>query len=137
MPIFDIDLHIIVVSDDHLVRAGLAAILSEQGGCTVIGQVGGAEYAAVESNVFGADVVVWDLGWEPESTPPIVALVPDDSYAEDVWVAGVSRVLFREAGADTLVGTLIAVARGSLFTTLRLDALAACRNPSNGLPATP
>jgi two-component system nitrate/nitrite response regulator NarL len=123
MPPFDIDLRIIVVAEDHLVRAGLAAILTEQPECSVVGQVSGAEYAAMKSGVFGADVAVWDLGWEPESaielvtgvsesTPPIVAIVPDDSYAEDAWVAGASGVLFREADTDTLVGTLIAVARG-------------------------
>ncbi len=123
MPTLDTDLRIVVVSDDHLVRAGLAAILAEQPGCSVVGQVGGAEYAGIESDVFDADAVVWDLGWEPqsavelvaglsESSPPIVALVPDESYADDVWIAGVQGVLFREADTDALVGTLVAAAQG-------------------------
>lgn len=123
MPPLDVDLRIIVVADDHLVRAGLAAILQEQPECIVVGQVGSAEYVAMESEVFGADTVVWDLGWEPESAiellagvsesaPPIVALVPNQSYAADVWIAGARGLLFREADTSTLVSTLVAVARG-------------------------
>jgi DNA-binding NarL/FixJ family response regulator len=41
-----------------------------------------------------------------------VALVPDESYTDDVWIAGVQEALFRDVDADTLVSTLVAVARG-------------------------
>ncbi|MEI2776469.1 MAG: hypothetical protein V9G19_10980 [Tetrasphaera sp.] len=56
---------ILIVADDPLVRAGLGAILAGQAGVTVAGQTGSADLAAA-LRAFLPDVVVWDLGWEPE-----------------------------------------------------------------------
>ena len=57
MPTFDGDIRILVVADDHLARAGLAAMLGDQPGCTVVGQVSGPEHADAGVDVFSPDIV--------------------------------------------------------------------------------
>ena len=56
---------LLIVADDPLARAGLAAILAGQATVTVAGQTGSADLAAA-LRAFRPDVIVWDLGWEPE-----------------------------------------------------------------------
>jgi DNA-binding NarL/FixJ family response regulator len=58
------DLRVLIVADDPLARAGLAALLADQPDCLVVAQV--AEDADLLSalDVYRPHVVVWDLGWE-------------------------------------------------------------------------
>ena len=56
---------VLIVADDPLARAGLGAILAGQATLTVAGQTGSADLAAA-LRAFRPDVIVWDLGWEPE-----------------------------------------------------------------------
>ena len=110
------------MADDHLARAGLAALLADQLGCTVVGQMAASEYASLEPGVFSADLVLWDLGWDPaavlevlettESATPAVVLVLDESYANEAWAAGARGLLQREVDVATLMGALIAVSQG-------------------------
>ena len=110
------------MADDHLARAGLAALLADQPGCTVVGQMAASEYASLEPGVFSADLVLWDLGWDPaavlevlettESATPAVVLVLDESYANEAWAAGARGLLQREVDVATLMGALIAVSQG-------------------------
>ena len=92
MPATVNDLRVLVVAGDPLARAGLATLLADQPGCTVVGQVTAEAAGSTTLEVYRPDVVAWDLGWEPtlalealvelpESSPPVVALVPDDTYA--------------------------------------------------------
>ena len=116
------DLRVLVVADDHLARAGLAALLADQPRCTVVGQMAASEYASLEPGVFSADLVLWDLGWDPaavlevlettESATPAVVLVLDESYANEAWAAGARVLLQREVDVATLMGALIAVSQG-------------------------
>ena len=114
---------VLVVSDDALARAGLAALLADQPGYTVVGQVGGSEYASVEPELYRPDVVLWDLGWEPERAverladapdggPPIVALVPDEAYAAQARLGGARGVLTRDVATAALLAALRAVSHG-------------------------
>ena len=64
MPITLEDLRVLVVGDSPLARAGLAALLTNQPGCDVIGQVSGAELLDM-FDLFRPDALIWDLGWEP------------------------------------------------------------------------
>lgn len=89
MPTAEGDLRVLVVADDHLARAGLAALLDGRPGCAVEGQVSPAEYSAEAADLYREDVSVWDLGWDPEnalghmaaagSNPPPLALVDGDT----------------------------------------------------------
>ena len=117
------DLRVLVLADDHLARAGLAAMLAAQPGCAVVGQVVGDEYASAATEPYRADVVVWDLGWDaaasiehmaqtPDAGQPVVALVPDESQAAGAWAAGARGLLLRDAGGPTLLSALTSVAQG-------------------------
>ena len=123
MPPEDTSIRVVVVADDHLARAGLAALLSDQPGCTVAGQTDPAQYASAEPELYRADVAVWDLGWQPEryleylsdaagSGAPNVVLVSDGSVAAEASAAGARGVLHREVDPDTLMAALLAVNRG-------------------------
>jgi DNA-binding NarL/FixJ family response regulator len=114
---------VLVVADDPLARAGLAALLSEQPECIVTGQVSGDAGLVAALDVYLPDVLVWDLGWDPspalerlvdldDAQYPIVALLPDDAPTLDAWIAGVRGLLLRDAGVERLVAGLVAVAQG-------------------------
>ena len=123
MQLPDNGLRILVVADDHLARAGLAALLGDQPGCTVVGQVSVPEHADSGADVYSPDIVVWDLGWDAErsleslgrsrdSRHPTVVLVPDESYSAEAWRAGAGGVLLRTADGPTLAAAVLAVSRG-------------------------
>ncbi|MBW7886666.1 MAG: DNA-binding response regulator, partial [Caldilineaceae bacterium] len=55
---------LLIIANDPLARAGLAALLGGQEHVTVVGQTNDADLDAVLA-VFEPDVLVWDLGWDP------------------------------------------------------------------------
>jgi DNA-binding NarL/FixJ family response regulator len=135
------DLRVLIVADDPLARAGLAALLADQPGCLVVAQV--AEDADLLSapDVYRPQVVVWDLGWErvPTSTPaqptgterlaeladaglPIVTLLPEESYAIEAQISGARGLLTRDISAERLMAALTAVAQGLMVLDLSLVA---------------
>ena len=141
------DLRVLVVGDDALSRAGLAALLGEQAGCTVVGQVG--LDAGASLSVYQADVIVCDLGWDPadgmeglaspqEDGPPVLALLPTEGHAADVWAAGVRGLLLRDAPAQTLYLALSAMAQGlTVFTPDLVAELAPAGQPTPQPDAPP
>ena len=117
------DLRILILSADPLARAGLAALLTGQPGCTVVGQKAGETDLLDGITVYRPDVVVWDLGWDPapalehltglrDDRFPIVVLLTDENLATDAWVAGARGLLLRDASAEELVAALQAITRG-------------------------
>lgn len=129
------EVRVLIAAADPLVRAGLAALLAGQPECRVVGLSAGGRGLAEEVGVFRPEVVALDLGWAPPAdlltlpeesveredlhrkgsgTPqvPILALLPNESRAAEAWTAGVRGILPREAGAETLVAYLQAVAQG-------------------------
>lgn len=116
-------MRVLIVADDPLARAGLAALLADQPGCAVVGQVAGEADLPDALDVHRPDVTLWDLGWDPTSSlerladladagPPIVALLPDEAHATGARTAGARGLLLRDTGADPLVAALMAVAQG-------------------------
>lgn len=117
-----VNLRVLVVADDILTRAGLAALLADQPGCTVVGQTPAAPDLAEQVPVYNPDVIVWDLGWD--SAPaldrladvggagvPVVALCADEADAAEIWAAGVQGVLLRSTDTTRLVAALVAAAQ--------------------------
>ena len=113
----------LVVADDLLARAGLAALLAGQPGCSVIGQVPADSDLPAMLEVYHPDALVWDMGWDPslaidalsdlrEGGPPVVALLPDESRVSDARAAGARGILPRDSEAPVLWAALVAVAQG-------------------------
>jgi DNA-binding NarL/FixJ family response regulator len=85
--------------------------------------VDGAQYISSAPDLYRADAIVWDLGWDAAeplgllagltgSGPPAVVLMADEDRSTEAWDAGASGVLPRDASLSTLMSALVAVAHG-------------------------
>jgi two-component system nitrate/nitrite response regulator NarL len=121
------ELRVFVVAGDPLARAGLAALLAEQPGCTLAGQASSSADLPAQAAVYQPDVVLWDLGWDPaqdleasleqiddlgEEGLSVVALLADDAQAPEVWASGARGLLFRNASVEPLLAALQAASQG-------------------------
>ena len=122
-PFMSETLHLIVLADDPLARAGLASLLASLADILIVAQgssdllplaVGGELDAA-------ADLIIWDMGWdsaereddEPlEQGIPVIALAPDLNAAAVAWRLKCSAVLSRQADEEQLALAIAAVAGG-------------------------
>lgn len=120
---FEQDLRLFIIAHDPLVRAGLAALLTDQSGCTVVGQAAADEETAVLLDSYRPDVIIWDLGWTTESDLtyltdlsegifPLLVLLAEDDEVPELWAAGVRSLLWREANLEQIVAACFAVSRG-------------------------
>jgi DNA-binding NarL/FixJ family response regulator len=114
-------LHVLIVAQNPLARIGLSALLASQPGFSVVGEMSGGADLLAEIAAYHPDVLVWDLDWAAsleqlaalsQPMPPVVALVPDESYTADAWAAGARGVLSHNANAETLAAALAAVSLG-------------------------
>jgi two-component system nitrate/nitrite response regulator NarL len=121
------DLRVLIVASSPLARAGLAALLADQPGVSVIGQVAPDAELPDATEVYRPDAMVWDMGWEPLHYidrlhelrgVPVLALLADERSALEVMPpllgAGVRGMLLQDASVDTLTAALGALARGLL-----------------------
>jgi two-component system nitrate/nitrite response regulator NarL len=87
-------------TQDPLVRAGLASLLSARRGVSAVddGQ---------------ADVVLWDgIGTLEEGGAPVVALAGDPDQARGAWLAGARGMVHRDAAPERLEAALSAARAG-------------------------
>jgi DNA-binding NarL/FixJ family response regulator len=120
------EVRVLVVANDPLARAGLAALLA-QTDCQVVGLVAGDTTLPVEFRHYQPDVALWDLGWDPtvhaeatielvadlvQAGLPVVALLPDSAHAIELWGAGASGLLDRNTDAESLTAALQAAVAG-------------------------
>ncbi len=140
------DLRVLVVADDPLVRSGLAALLSDQSGFVVTGQMAANTDLTAGLGVYAPDLVVWDLGWDPtasldrladlrEAGIPVIALIADEIHAANAWVAGARSILLRTVDAAHLGAALLAAARGLVVLDPALGA--AMLSTRDRLPVPP
>lgn len=123
------DLRLLILADDPLARAGLAALLSQQAGCQVVGQAAADADLAAEVEAARPDAVIWDLGWMPAASlerlagqsaalPPVLALLPGDALASGAatraWQAGAAGLLHRNAAAAAIVAAAASIAAGQV-----------------------
>lgn len=145
------DVRLLIAAADPLVRTGLATLLSDSEGYAVVGQVSGDEKLAEEIDIYRPDVIIWDLGWEPDEAvanlaeltadleqgePAIVALLPHQELAGIVWSAGARGLLFREVTRERLMAAVTAAAAG--LTSLEpelLDEVRPTSSPEEMRPA--
>jgi two-component system nitrate/nitrite response regulator NarL len=151
------DLRVLVIASNPLTRAGLSALLSDQGGLNIVGQVD--QEAADTLDIYRPDVLIWDMGWEPltyldrlrdlrEARAPIVALLANVTNALEAAAAllsaGARGLLLQNASGDALAAALNAVAHGmtviaaaiadsALIDTLRLNAAGSAPTATDAL----
>ncbi len=120
------NLRLLIIADDPLARAGLAALLTNQSDYTIVGQLSTEADFTKELAIYQPDVLIWDLGWNPaemlpqlanlkESRYPSVVLLPDATHSIEVFKAGVQGLLLRDTEVDNLI-TTIATAAQQLIT---------------------
>ena len=126
--------NVVIVADDPLARAGLGAILAGQATLTVAGQTGSADLAAAQ-RAFLPDVIVWDLGWEPErridalssftdgAETPVVALLATPTAAGPARAAGARGLLARDVDGAQIAAAVAAVMQDLLVFGESLVAL--------------
>lgn len=110
------EIRVLIVGDNPLARAGLAAILSDEDRILLLGEVNARD----PLSAFEPDVLIWDIGWHDdihqlsarEDTYPVLVLVPDTEPAPDVWAAVVQGVLLRTVSIETLILAVQSVAQG-------------------------
>jgi len=116
-------LRVLIVADDPLVRGSLARLIEDQGEYVIAGQIPSSQYSPDEVVIFHANVVLWDLGWDPlegvehfrevhDRTSPILMLVPDSVDLLEIWSQGLGGVLTRNIKIEKLTHALQAVAQG-------------------------
>jgi len=123
-----------MVADDPLVRAGLAALLADQPGCVVVGQVGEGPDLIHALDVYRPEVLLWDVGWDSPAPSlerlvevgdaglPIVALVSDEAHALAAQAAGTRGLLPRDSSPERLVAALVAAGQGLVVLDPSLSA---------------
>jgi DNA-binding NarL/FixJ family response regulator len=136
-------LRVFIISDDSLSRAGLAATLPSVEKIAVAGQAQAGDDLPRQAALYQADVLLWDLGWEPDRALahseairrcdlPVVALLPDNANVAAVWAEGVTGLLHRDSSPQKLAAALQAASHG--LVTMEADWAAAL--PANQ-PAQP
>jgi DNA-binding NarL/FixJ family response regulator len=111
-------LHLLVVGEDALARAGLRA-LAEGTGLSIAADLAPDELDDAEGD--GLDAAVWDLGPAPGSLErlrglaarlPVLAVLWSEEQARDALAAGARGVLLRERLEERFAAALRAVATG-------------------------
>lgn len=151
-------LRILIVADNLLTRAGLAALLEQQAACQVIGQSSRSQILA-SVDLYQPDLLLVDLGWQTQemlkalaplanADLPILALLNEE---EDAEISLASLLRFRLYGlvlndndADLLLKAIESVAAGlivldpalmnafNLSTTLPSERLPEALTPREG-----
>ncbi len=121
-----IPLRLIIIADDPLTRAGLATALLTHENCTVVAQMNSQDYLedvqfdGFDEEVEAVDLVVWDLGWDFDGSPPewqevetpILTLLPDGVKTAVLWASGVAATLPRHAKAAQIIAAAQAIMAG-------------------------
>jgi DNA-binding NarL/FixJ family response regulator len=125
------DLRLLIVSDNPLARAGLVALISDQTGFTIAGQMATQPEMLTQLDAYAPDVLVWDFGWTTNPATiaevqaagyPVVVLVADDTQASDAWAVGARAIVPHDIKPDVLVIVLVAVAQGMVVVDSEFQA---------------
>jgi len=139
-------IHLMLVADDLEARSETAARLAARSDCAVVGTAATDEDLASASAEADPDVIVWDLGDDPETglrrladardlRVPIVAIVGDDRDGVRALAAGAAGLLPREADDERLLLAAAAVAGGLLALDPSVAGLpASAQDPEDDAP---
>ena len=121
-------LNFILVVDDPEARSELTARLAAHSECAVVAALASADDLAAVAAAADPDVIVWDLGEDPDTALPrlsdaqslrlpVLAIVEDDRDGVRALALGAAGLLSRTADAERLV----LAARAALGGLLALD----------------
>ncbi|MCA9952878.1 MAG: response regulator transcription factor [Anaerolineales bacterium] len=122
-------LHFLILADDPLARAALAASLNALSDVQVVGQMGSTliSTAVIHDQIaHHIDMIIWDLGWEtavddlPDSNElgiPIIFLLTDIDQAVNAWASGGRAILLRELAPERIYAAALAVLEGLIVIT--------------------
>lgn len=111
----------LIISDNLLARAGLAALLNTQPECNVVGQIAASAHLLDDLDVYAPDVLVYDMSWQlgtvsrhlgvlAESGLPLLGLLADENDASAVLGVltnfEVYGLLLNQSDADWLMSAL-------------------------------
>lgn len=146
-------LRVLVCGPDLLARVGLATLLTAAADMKVVGQVAPADLPTTPLAIYQPDVILWDLGWEPqaqleslsaavETGYGIVALLSEAAAARPLKASGVQGMLVRSSDGVALAAALRAVAAGltvfdAHLVTLLFAATGSSEEPYTSDPLTP
>ena len=116
-------LRLLIIAADPLVRAGLAALLTDQSDFIIVGQIDNISNLWSVIDVYSPDVILCDLGWDPslilehlsdlqDHELPMVLLLPNEAVVADAWATGARGLLPRDAHLGKLQAALIAATQG-------------------------
>lgn len=111
------------MGDDPLARNGLALLLAEEAGLTVVAQAAPGAEAIAAARIHRPHAAAWDLGFErkpdleglralAEAGTPVLALLAGEDSAPDALAGGARGVLFRDAEGGRISTALRAIAQG-------------------------
>lgn len=138
---------VLVVAEETLARAGLAALLRERAELDIVGQV--AALTAAEIDRYDPHVIVFDLGWDAdaavgvladivEAGVPVLALAPVDEAASMAWRAGARGILLRDAAPEAVETAIAGLMAGMAIIDLALaESYPLFENPHRGEPVEP
>jgi two-component system, NarL family, nitrate/nitrite response regulator NarL len=140
-------LRVLIVSDDALARAGLAALLAGQPALSISAQIASDADIGQALDVYAPDAILWDCGSDAESArdkiaesdsaASILALVGEDDDARSVWGADVRGILRRDASAERIAAALQSVARGLIVLDPAFHSILASRSNDSHEPIEP
>ena len=141
-------LRVLVVSFDRLSRAGLAAVLDQQPGLSVVGQIPGDESPSLPLDVYAPDVIVWDVSWGtetaidnlgllPADAPPVLALAATANQAAQARAADTRGILGRDSSPEALAAAIAALSHGLKVTGPAGSGGSVPITPSSGSLLTP
>jgi two-component system, NarL family, nitrate/nitrite response regulator NarL len=139
-------IHLMLIAADAESLAVLRARVDGREDCAVTGTAGPDDDLAAAMALADPDVVLWDVGDDPEAAlqhlpdergagVPIVAIVQDERDGVRALALGASGLLPRDAGADSLVLAARAAAGGLLALDPSVAGLATAREREDDAPA--
>jgi len=130
------ELRVLVIADDPLARAGLAAVLADQSGLVVCGRASGLDDLRAAIELYRPDVLLWDAGWHPapsvarladlDARVPVAIMLPDETDTRQAWTAGARALLRRDAEPSRIAAALAAAVHG--FAVIEPDFAEALRS---------
>lgn len=123
---------LLVVGEQALARSGLAGVLAGHPDVLIVGQSAPDADLDVMLTATRPDVLLWELGGDPDSQletlaeragdlPPVVVLLPGPALYAEARRAGALGLVARDADGETLALAVRAARRGLRLTDAALD----------------